>query len=124
MANFVNRSESIDLSQMQGAANHGNAPHTERDFSVQFTATAEPKLRVLQASSTARIEQATDDRGNSLLPPDAPPEGSQGYTVNIVGNWSFAARLNFPDRDRQPGTRISPPQRKPQRNRADAIRIF
>jgi hypothetical protein len=105
VANFVSRSESIDLSQMHGPA--GNALHTEQDFSVQFTATAEPKLRVLQASSAARIDQAIDDRGNSLLPPDAPPEGSAGYAVNIVGNWSFAARLNYPDRDRQPGTRIS-----------------
>ena len=69
------------------------------DFVLTFTAMAEPKLRVLRASYLAKLDEATDDRGNSLLPTDDNDEHDRrrglelAYTGNHAGQWSFTARL-------------------------------
>jgi len=104
VANTVNRSESIDLSQLHGPIrNAADVPPPERSFIVQLNAFAEPKLRLLQAASLAKLSVAIDDKGNSLLPP-APPGDATGVMTGITSNWTFTAALEYPGP--KVGTRI------------------
>lgn len=104
IANSVNRSESIDLNQLHAPArNVADVPPTERSFAVQLTAFAEPKLHVLQAASSAMLEVAVDNKGNSLLPPAAPGDAAPSMT-GITSTWSMTAALEYPGP--QIGTRI------------------
>jgi hypothetical protein len=84
-------------------------PPAEREFFVQLTAFAEPKLRILQALDGSKLDVAVDELGHSLLPPPAPqagaPDDSQSFVNGIAGTWSFQARLNYPT-DVKIGTRI------------------
>lgn len=77
------------------------------DFSLTFQATAEPKLRVLRAAYVAKLEEATDDAANALVPPPptdpnqpAADEGDQPLEAAFVpgpgGTWQFTARLAYP----------------------------
>ena len=76
------------------------------DFQVFFSATAEPKLRVLRAAYSARLDEATDDRGNSLLAhPDDNGANNNGDLTRVLeagfatgagGTWQFSARLGYP----------------------------
>lgn len=90
LATRINRSQSIALAN--------NAVRS--DFSIQLAIYAEPKLKVLEAS-TVSLSEATDDRGNSLLP-DVP----QTRSVYGVGTnaWNMTAPMRYPSK---PGTHIA-----------------
>lgn len=60
LGTFVNTNRSVELNQPQ---------NIRRSGSVQFLLLAEPKIRLLQYSSAARLELAQDEKGNSLLVP-------------------------------------------------------
>jgi hypothetical protein len=87
------------------------------DFDITFSAVAEPKLRVLRASNAAKLEEATDDLGNSLVPrsEDAPGGANAGaananaavdtdrgldatFVTGAAGTWQFSSRLDHPQR--------------------------
>lgn len=90
LATRINRSQSVAL------ANNS----VRSDFSIQLAIYAEPKLKVLEASSVS-LSQAMDDRGNSLL-----PDVSQTRSVYGVGNnaWNMTAPMRYPA---HPGTHIA-----------------
>jgi hypothetical protein len=94
IANRIARNESIDL---------GGARTASSDFAIALTAFAEPKLRLLRAGYVARVDEAIDDNGNSLLPERAADIGN-GYTTASGGMWSFQIKLAYPQHD--PGKRI------------------
>lgn len=70
--------------------------HSTSDFTVHFSAIAEPKLKVMPGAAMVKLTHAVDDRGNSLLPP--------GHVDETYGGgspfWAFQTRLRYPD---QPG---------------------
>src|SRR5581483_8863014 len=98
VANRVVRNESIELGAGRSASS---------DFSIAFTALAEPKLRMLRAGYAARIDQATDDNGNSLVPDEVAAQDRlrrAGFTAASGGAWTFQGRLAYPPHN--PGKRI------------------
>lgn len=83
-------------------------PGTSNEFSVSLTAFAEPKLRVLDFSGGVTLEEAVDDRGNSLVPPsdNGVPANVEAFGNSRGGNtshWELGATLHYP---KNPGTRI------------------
>jgi hypothetical protein len=79
------------------------------DFSISLTVFAEPKLKVLDYSDVLKLEEAVDDQGNSLIPPDA---NDLAANVDTFGNgrdgptsrWGVSAGLHYP---KNPGTKIT-----------------
>jgi hypothetical protein len=71
------------------------------DFNISFTVFAEPKLKVLDFSSSVHVDKVTDDRGNSLLPP---ANADLAANVDVFGNaheagtsnWEVGATLHQP----------------------------
>jgi hypothetical protein len=63
------------------------------EFAISLTVFAEPKLKVLDFSQTVRLDEATDDKGNSLLPPQTrtafprtwTSSGTSGTGIPAVG---------------------------------------
>lgn len=94
IANRVARSQAIELGAAQQATD---------EFSVGFTAMAEPKLRLLRAEYVARLEEAVDDRGNSLIP-EGQNDSGEGFVESSAGVWSFQSPLVYPKQN--PGRRI------------------
>jgi hypothetical protein len=92
VANRIYKSSSIDLA---------NAANVQREFSVQMTAFSEPKVRVLQSSYNVKVEEATDDKGNSLVVNDRVHDG---FSSGNQWAWNMTARLNWPEK---PGTRLT-----------------
>jgi hypothetical protein len=90
IANRIARNESIDL---------GGARTASSDFAIAVTAFAEPKLRLLRAGYMARLDQATDDKGNSLVPERGLEQAGNGYTTASGGMWSFQIKLAYPQHD-------------------------
>lgn len=92
------------------AIDYGANDAVTSDFVLSFSGIAEPKLRVLRASYLARLDEASDDRGNSLLPTDDADEAARrggldlAYTGNNAGQWPFTARLTHP---KNMGTRLT-----------------
>ena len=84
VANRIYRSDSIDLA---------NPAAVQRDFQVTFTTFVEPKIRVIQSSYNVRIDEAVDDKGNSLLVKERMPEGMSSGQQWM---WNLNARLNYP----------------------------
>lgn len=83
-ANRIQRTNSVDLA----------APdNIQKEFYVQFTILAEPKVRVIQSDNQIDIKEAVDDRGNSLLSTDRSYYGMGGQ----AWMWNMSARLNYPD---------------------------
>jgi hypothetical protein len=81
---------------------HMKAPQAiAREFHIMFTAFAEPKLKVLDYSGVVRLDEAVDDRGNSLVPID---DQGQGANAEVFGNsrggytshWELGATLRYP----------------------------
>ena len=85
----VSRSRFVELGGGQGAY---------EDFQVLLGARAEPKLRLLRVAYAPNLEEATDDRGNSLLPePNANAAADAGgYAIAPGGAWQLPARLSAP----------------------------
>ena len=75
---------------------------TTEEFTVSLTVFDEPKLRVLDFSQTLRLDQAVDEKGNSLVPP-ADPNGVLP-NADVFGNhreghtsrWDVGATLHHP----------------------------
>lgn len=102
LATQIDRSQTLTI----GAADNGaNPAAAEENFGLQLTALAEPKLTVLRSDGNVKIDQAVDDKGNSLVPTDA-ESSAQGYFGGGGGNgmWSLYARLHYPS---DPGTKIA-----------------
>lgn len=100
-ANQLTRSQTIDLSA-------DGDPPVQDDFGIQLTAAAEPKVRVLAVAPAVRLEAATDDHGNSLLPPAPPPDAADnlaGPAFGGEGSYSLYAALKYPAAN--PGKRIA-----------------
>jgi hypothetical protein len=80
------------------------------EFAISLTVFAEPKLRVLDFSQTIRLDEALDERGNSLVP----PEDASALTANVdvfgshgeghTSRWEVGATLHHP---KGMGTRIA-----------------
>jgi hypothetical protein len=68
VATQINTYRSVDLNQPKNVRRH---------CSLALLVYAEPKLRLLQGSNTASIEEATDDLGNSLVVSPAPADYMQ-----------------------------------------------
>jgi hypothetical protein len=73
----------------------------QKTFYAKFTIFCEPRIRLLRGSMDAKIDQATDDKGNSLAPKDAPDE-----PLNFITSWVYniQAKLDYP---KNPGTKIA-----------------
>jgi hypothetical protein len=96
VANTLTRNQTVQLT-------NDGAGKTDDNFGLQLTAFAEPKLRVLRAGNMVKLEEATDDKGNSLVPgPSAAPR-YYGY-YSGAGAWHLFANLQYP---KDPGTRIT-----------------
>jgi len=71
------------------------------EFTISLTAFAEPKLRVLDYSTTLRLEEVVDEKGNSLIPP---ADNNVPANVDVFGNtregstshWEIGATLHHP----------------------------
>lgn len=92
----------INYTRSKSFAGHGE----QSRFGMNISVLPEPKLNVLRAAGTVEVEQATDDRGNSLLPKaESSPRfwgglgGGGGY-----GGWTLYLPLQYP---RNIGTRIA-----------------
>jgi hypothetical protein len=80
------------------------------EFAISLTVFAEPKLKVLDFSQTIRLDEALDERGNSLVPPEDPSAlavnaevfGSHGE--GSTSRWEVGATLHHP---KGMGTRIA-----------------
>ena len=77
----IHRSHSIDLNQVK---------NVRRSCNVQFMIYPEPKMRVLQGTHMVRIEEAVDEKGNSLAIPGLAPDMS--YNPN-TWPWNLTASL-------------------------------
>jgi hypothetical protein len=90
VANRIEKSRVIEL---------GAAHRSQGDFAIRFTCLAEPKVRLLGAAPVAKLEEAVDENGNSLIPPAKPgPDRSGGaFTEAPTGRWTCTARLQQPD---------------------------
>jgi hypothetical protein len=72
------------------------------EFGISFVATAEPKLHVSRAAYFAHLDEATDDRGHSLIPTDNANEPARFFDApgaalaGSSGSWQFNARLSYP----------------------------
>ena len=75
----------------------------QRTFMAKMTVFCEPRVRLLRASMIAKVESATDDKGNSLAikTPDA-----DEATMNFVTSWVYNldANLEFP---KDAGTKVT-----------------
>jgi hypothetical protein len=73
----------------------------QKTFYAKFTIFCEPRVRLLRGSLGAKIEQAADDKGNSLVPKDAPEQ-----PLNFITSWVYnlEGKLDYP---KDPGTKIA-----------------
>jgi hypothetical protein len=91
-ATYINRSHYADLNQPN---------NVRRNASVQLLVYAEPKLRVLQGTYNARIDEALDEAGNSLVPPGVSHDGLQPNS-----NWVMNLNCSLTPTE-QTGNRIA-----------------
>ncbi len=90
--------------------NYGVNEQVNSNFQLTFAAMAEPKLGVLRSSYLAKIDEATDDQGNSLLAGAKLP-GMIDRAVRQLANrqmeaamsmnggggfWNFTSNMDFP----------------------------
>jgi hypothetical protein len=85
VANRLYRSNSVDL------ANPGNVQH---EFSMGLSAFCEPKVKVVQSSYNVQVDEAVDDKGNSLLNPNRMYDG---FSNGQQWMWNLTASLNYPE---------------------------
>jgi hypothetical protein len=79
--NQINRNHYVDLNQPK---------NVRRQCNVMLMVYAEPKLRVLQGSYNARLEEAVDEKGNSLLAP-----GMQYEQLQPGNSWAWNVNCNL-----------------------------
>lgn len=85
-ASYINRSHYVDLNQP------GNV---RRNCNVQLLVAPEPKLKVLAGPYSAAIDEAVDEKGQSLRGPSTTHDGMQ---MGNQGVWSLSAALVPPAR--------------------------
>jgi hypothetical protein len=89
----------VPAAQADGGA-AGEASRTE-DFAAQLVVLAEPKVAVVRGPDVPRMEEAVDDKGNSLRPLAV----RAGEVVrNNGGLWTYRVQLKYPQ---DAGTRIA-----------------
>lgn len=71
-------------------------------FGMNLTVMPEPKLTVLRGAGTVTVDEAVDDRGNSLLPNTGAPNVWGGF--GGFGGWNLYVPLRYP---KEIGTRIT-----------------
>ena len=65
-----------------------------RSFAIQLTAYTDPKAQVLAYCPRLQVAEAVDDRGNSLVIPDARSQAPQGpEAIKPPWSWALAADL-------------------------------
>jgi hypothetical protein len=66
-----------------------------RAYTVRYVVYCEPRFRLLQGSLSAKVEEATDDAGNSLVPKTAAAADAK---MNFATSWAFPidAQLDYP----------------------------
>jgi len=69
----------------------------ERRFRIQFTAYSDPKLLVLKNARETRLEEAVDERGNSLLPPTEEEFIPESSDYRGPWEWKLSAKLHHPE---------------------------
>jgi hypothetical protein len=89
----LQRSSTVDMRQPDDV---------RRSFIARFSIFCEPRVRLLRGSLLAKIEEAVDDKGHSLVPKEKDPDGD---TLNFVTSWSYTleAKLDYP---KEAGTKI------------------
>jgi hypothetical protein len=85
VANRIYRSNSVDL---------GNPGNVQHDFNISLAVFAEPKLKVVQSTYNVNVEEAVDDKGNSLVSND---RMYAGMNASQQWMWNVSARLNYPE---------------------------
>jgi hypothetical protein len=92
LATNIQRNNSVDLS---------NPDNVQRSMSLQLQVYSEPKVNVLRYSYQPEIEEAVDDKGNSM----ANKQNSHGgYSSGRQSVWSVGIPLVYPD---SPGSKIA-----------------
>lgn len=81
----------------------GGANVAQSQFGLNLTVYAEPKITVLRTAGNVKIDEATDDHGNSLIAPENAARNFWGGYAG-VGGWALYAPMRYPDKN--PGTRI------------------
>jgi hypothetical protein len=78
----------------------------QRTFYVKFTVFCEPRFRLLRASQYAKVEDAKDDKGNSLIP--AEKDAGDVSPTNFVTSWVYnlEGKLEYPREAATAGTKI------------------
>jgi hypothetical protein len=85
VANRIHRANSVDLT---------NPAAVQHEFTLALSTFVEPKIRVVQANYYADVDEAVDDKGNSLVATD------KIYGTTSSGQqwmWNATARLNYPE---------------------------
>jgi len=100
VANQITRTQVIQLG-LAGQRRVGG----DDNFGVQFSAFAELTIRVVRSAGGVKLEEVIDDKGNSLVPPNA-NLNDHGYYGGGEGVWTIYARLHFPD-PKKAGRRIT-----------------
>lgn len=98
-ANQVNRSQTLDLGQPNAVA--------EDDFNIQFTVHAEPKLKVLSAPTMAKLEHASDDKGNSLLLAKQPFDEEEFLSPSFGAESAYPLTVWLKYPAKNPGAKIA-----------------
>jgi hypothetical protein len=76
----------------------------DEEFNISLTVYAEPKLRVLDFSSSVKLDDVMDDLGHSLIPEDEANVDAYGNIRNpSTTHWEIGATLHHP---KGTGTRI------------------
>jgi len=66
-------------------------------FTLGMTAYSDPKLLVLKNARDAKLEDAVDERGHSLLPPQEEEYVPESSDYRGPWEWRLAAKLHHPD---------------------------
>ncbi|HVF09295.1 MAG TPA: hypothetical protein VNA16_00740, partial [Abditibacteriaceae bacterium] len=101
IAQRIDRSQTISL-----RLNRPQPAQKSERMNVEFTVFVDPKLRVRRNASKLKLEQATDEQGNSLLPPGM--MGRFNDVGSYFGAFQAASPLNLSAQlTPGPGTRIT-----------------
>jgi len=84
VATYIHANYSVDLN---------NPQNVNRNCNLQLMVCPEPKLRVLQGSYQAILEEAVDDRGNSLINPAMMAAQMHGLQPGSGNIWNLSAYL-------------------------------
>lgn len=81
----------------------GGANVAQSQFGMNLNVYAEPKITVLRTGGSVRLDEAVDDRGNSLIPSENTARNFWGGYAG-VGGWALYAPMRYPEKN--PGARL------------------